>query len=115
LDGQPTPALGWDATVSAQVQSVASQNGIVVLGAYYTDICGIPLRSDGTAALNLDGTMNLTVAAPVGTGIPASSATNPDCPALAVGPPAGVLTIGRKTVAAYVAGAIGISSFTPTA
>ena len=27
--------------------------------AYYTDICGIPLKADGTAALHADGTEDL--------------------------------------------------------
>ena len=35
----------------------------------------------------------------------------PDCPNRLVGPVSGVMVVGEKDVAAYVAGAIGINSF----
>ena len=52
--GQPTPAGGWDAAVLAQVQTIATANRINLGGAFYTDICGIPLQADGTAALDVE-------------------------------------------------------------
>jgi hypothetical protein len=102
----------WDAAVFAHVHSMAAANDLADWTAYYTDICGIPLTSTGTPALNGDRTMDLTVAARVGSGIPTSIATNPDCPNLQVGPPAGVLVVAQKTVASYVSGVVGINSFT---
>ena len=110
-----TPAGGWDALVVARLASSASANKVVVKAAYYTDICGIPLKSNGTAALNVDATENLSVAMQVGSGgLPGGTATTPDCPSLKVGPVAGVLVIGEKTVGAFVARAIGIPTFTVT-
>lgn len=115
LNGQPTPAGGWDQAVWDGVQNAAQANGVEVEAAYYTDICGIPLTPWGTAALNGDGTENLAIAARVDSGyIPTSTATNPDCPNRIVGPPAGVLVIGHKTVQSYVAGIVGITTFDPT-
>lgn len=108
--GVTTPAGGWDAKVSSKIQASAAANGLdAPVVAYYTDICGIPLRADGSAALNADGTENLAAAAAVGSGLPTSSATTPNCPHLTVGPPAGVLVIGHKDVQTYFAGAIGMS------
>jgi hypothetical protein len=110
-----TPASGWDASVAAKVAQSAAANGVSVKAAYYTDICGIPLQNDGTAALNADGTENLSVALQVGNPggvLPGGTASTPDCPSLAVGPVAGVLVLGEKNVGAFVARAIGISSFT---
>jgi hypothetical protein len=109
--GAAAPALGWDATVSSTIQASAVANGITVSAAYYTDICGIPLKADGSKALNGDGTYNLAVAVAVGSGaLPNSAATAPDCPSLTVGPPAGVMLIGHKNVGTYFAGAIGINT-----
>ncbi len=110
-----TPATGWDAEVATKVAESAAANEMTVQAAYYTDICGIPLRSDGTAALNPDGTENLAVAMQVGTGsLPGGSPVTPDCPSLKVGPVAGVLVLGHKDVGAFVAGAIGVNSFAVT-
>jgi len=111
LAGVTTPGGGWDAQVNSQVVANAAANGITISAAYYTDICGIPLQSNGTAALNGDGTENLAVAVRVGSGaLPASSATTPDCPSRSVGPPAGVLALGKKTISTYLAGVIGVTS-----
>ena len=110
-----TPAGGWDAEVAAKISQSAAANDITVQAAYYTDICGIPLKSNGTAALLGDGTENLAAALQVGTGsLPGGSATTPDCPSLTVGPVAGVLVLGHKDVGSYVARAIGIPSFDVT-
>jgi Flp pilus assembly protein TadG len=114
LAGVTTPGLGWDGAVDAQVQALLDANGLTRVGAYYTDICGIPLKSDGTASLNPDNSQNLATAAAVGSGIPSSSATNPDCPNRIVGPPAGVLVVARKDVGTYVARVVGINNFSPT-
>jgi hypothetical protein len=114
LAGAATPALGWDREVADKIAQSAAANNTTVQAAYYTDICGIPLRSNGNAALNADGTENLAVAQLVGNGLPGGNATTPDCPSLTVGPVAGVLVISQKNVAAYVARAIGIPTFTVT-
>jgi hypothetical protein len=115
LAGAATPGGGWDAEVAAKVTQSAAAAGVSIRAAYYTDICGIPLRSNGNAALNADGTENLGQAMRVGTGsLPGGSATTPDCPSLTVGPVAGVLVLGQKNVGAYVARAIGIPSFDVT-
>jgi hypothetical protein len=110
-----TPGVGWDAEVLSKVNATATANNVSVQAAYYTDICGIPLKIDGSAALNVDGTEDLTQAMRVGSGgLPGGAATTPDCPSLTVGPVAGVLVLGHKTVGAYVARVIGIPSFSVT-
>ena len=102
LAGAATPAGGWDAEVAAKVTQSAAANSITIQAAYYTDICGIPLRANGNAALNADGTENLASAMQVGTGsLPGGNATTPDCPSRTVGPVAGVLVLGEKNVGAY--------------
>jgi hypothetical protein len=112
LAGAAAPADGWDAVVSTQVQANAAANGVSAGAAYYTDICGIPLQADGTAALNADGTENLAVADQVGSGsLPAVINTTPDCPSRVVGPPAGVLVLTQEDVSTYVAPIVGINSF----
>ncbi|NJD27682.1 MAG: hypothetical protein FIA92_05240 [Chloroflexi bacterium] len=115
LAGGAAPAAGWDDEIAAKVAASAAANNMSVNAAYYTDICGIPLRANGSAALNADGTENLSQALAVGSGsLPGGTATAPDCPSLTVGPVAGVLVLGEKNVGAYVARAIGIPSFTVT-
>ena len=115
LAGATAPAAGWDAEVADKLAESAAANGVTVQAAYYTDICGIPLKSNGDAAINPDGTENLATALEVGKGgLPGGTATTPDCPSLTVGPVAGVLVLGHKDVSAYVAGAIGIPSFNVT-
>ena len=110
-----TPAGGWDADVARKIRDTAIANTVDVKAAYYTDICGIPLRSDGSAALNGDGTENLGVAMAVGTGgLPGGAATTPDCPSRTVGPVAGVMVLGNKHVGALVARVIGIPAFDVT-
>jgi hypothetical protein len=109
LSGAVEPGGGWDAAVEAAINNNATANGIVVDKAYYTDICGIPLTPGGAKAVNGSNVETLNVAAQVGSGFPTSSATTPDCPSLTVGPPAGVLVVGRKDVNTFFAGVIGMN------
>lgn len=115
LAGAATPSGGWDVNILARITQVATANNITVHAAYYTDVCGIPLRFDGSGAIDEDTRVeDLETALQVGNGghvLPGGTATAPDCPNRLVGPVAGVLVIGEKNVAAYVAGAIGINSF----
>lgn len=112
LAGVPTPVGGWDAEVHAKVLAGAAANGIVVDHAYYTDICGIPLQADGSAAMT-GRSENLAVAVEVGSGaLPAELTTTPDCPSLTVGPPAGVMVIGHKVVQTYLANVVGMPTAT---
>jgi hypothetical protein len=114
LAGANQPSGGWDLNIAGRLAQTAAANNMTVESAYYTDICGIPLKADGTAAINDDRTEDLSLALEVGNSahaLPGGTATAPDCPNRLVGPVAGVLVIGRKDVATYVAGAIGINSF----
>lgn len=108
--GATEPIGGWDAAVASAITASAVASGITVATAYYTDICGIPLQVTGAAALNVDGTYNFSTAQVVGTGLPAASTTTPDCPSHTVGPTAGVLVKGHKSVGTYLARVIGIST-----
>lgn len=113
VDNSPgvwTPPGGWDFAVNSAVQSNAAANGVTVTGAYYTDICGIPLTMGGTAALKADGTYNLNSAAQVGRGFPNNTQTTPDCPSLAVGPPAGVIVFAHKQIRTWIAGIVGVDT-----
>lgn len=117
LSGVKEPSSGWDVNINARLLQTAAANNMTVEAAYYTDICGIPLKADGTGAINDDRTEDLGVALRVGNSshiLPGGTAVAPDCPNRLVGPVAGVLVIARKQVPAYVAGAIGISNFTVT-
>ena len=114
LAGAVTPSGGWDVNIAGRLAQTAAANDVTVEAAYYTDICGIPLQADGTAAINDNKTEDLASALQVGNAshiLPGGTATAPDCPNRAVGPVAGVLVLGSKDVAAYVAGAIGIKTF----
>jgi hypothetical protein len=108
--GATEPVAGWDATVLNAIGQSAAANGITVVSAYYTDICGIPLQSTGAAAINSDGTYNYALADTVGSGLPTMTSSTPDCPSHTQGPAAGVLVMARQTVGTYLAGVIGISS-----
>ncbi len=101
----------WDAAVLSAIDASATANGITVTSAYYTDVCGIPLKSDGTAALNADNTYDLADAAPVGSGLPTVITTTPDCPNRVVGPVAGVLVLGNDNIRTYFATLFGIHTF----
>jgi hypothetical protein len=114
--GATAPVGGWDAEVNAKVQASATANGILNATAYYTDICGLLLKPDGSKALNPDGTEDLAHAAQVGSGaLPGGSATTPDCPTASVGPVAGVMVIGAKNFKTYLTGVIGMNSLDATA
>jgi hypothetical protein len=116
LAGSSTPSGGWDVAINDRIQSTATANDMTVQVAYYTDLCGIPLKADGSAALN--GSVEvLSLALKVNNAshvLPGGSATTPDCPSLQVGPVAGVLVIGQKIIQTFVARAINITTFTVT-
>jgi Putative Flp pilus-assembly TadE/G-like len=117
LAGTSDPSGGWDVNINARIGQVAAANNITVSAAYYTDICGIPLKSDGTAAITGNLSEDFSTALRVGNSshiLPGGTATAPDCPNRQVGPVAGVLVLANKTVGTYVARAIGISSFNVT-
>ena len=115
MAGATEPAGGWDGAIEAAVLSAAASNGVGVAAAYYTDLCGIPLRPNGTAALNGDGTQNLAAAAEVGVdGFPTDAGGSPDCPSLQVGPPVGVMVVANKVVDLIVAPVLGINTMTVT-
>ncbi|HXG25545.1 MAG TPA: pilus assembly protein TadG-related protein [Candidatus Binatia bacterium] len=115
LAGANEPSGGWDINIAVRILQVAEANGITVQAAYYTDICGIPLKADGSAAIDTDSRKeDLAAALQVGNGahiLPGGAATAPDCPNRLVGPVAGVMVVGEKEIAAYIAGAIGINTF----
>jgi hypothetical protein len=117
LSGASDPSGGWDVNISARIAQVAAANNVTVRAAYYTDICGIPLKSDGTAAITGNLSEDFSTALQVGNSshiLPGGTATAPDCPNRSVGPVAGVLVLADKNVGTYVARAIGISSFKVT-
>jgi hypothetical protein len=105
--GQSAPATGWDKAVADSIAGSATSNGVTVPVAYYTDICGTYLRSDGTKA---SGTADAAI---VGGGVlPTNNNTNPDCPAGLVGPVAGVEAHAAKAFDTLISRAIGITQFT---
>ncbi|MEI7745674.1 MAG: Tad domain-containing protein, partial [Chloroflexota bacterium] len=104
------PAGGWDANVQAAVEASATANNVTITGAYYTDICGIPLTSEGRAALTGSGVYNFALAKEVGEGMPAATSDTPDCPNFKVGPVAGVLVVSQRNVSTYFSGIVGIHS-----
>jgi len=110
LAGASTPAGGWDGTVNAAITSSAAANSVTIEAAYYTDICGIPLKTDGTASLTGGGSYDFSTAKRVGTGMPNPTSTTPDCPSLTVGPVAGVLVKTRRDVGTYFARVLGINT-----
>lgn len=117
LAGATEPSGGWDVNINARIAQVAAANNVTIRAAYYTDICGIPLETDGTAAVNGNQTEDLSSALVVNNAshiLPGGTSTAPDCPNRLVGPVAGVLLIADKSVGTYVARAIGISSFSVT-
>lgn len=108
LAGATEPSGGWDANVRSAITGSATANAITVDGVYYTDICGIPLKSDGSASLNTNGTYRFDTAQEVGSGLPAPTNTTPDCPSRSVGPVAGVIVLGTRNVGTYFSGVLGL-------
>jgi hypothetical protein len=99
------PALDshyWDGQVANAIAVNASQNGITVPLAYYTDICGVGLTPSGARAA-----ADFSDAAVVGAGLlPAGSGPPPDpCPSTdgSVGPVAGVKAFGDRTFNTFFA------------
>jgi Putative Flp pilus-assembly TadE/G-like len=100
-------AATWDAATLAAVDNIASANKNDPPAAYYTDICGVVLKRDGSAA------SGITDAARVGVGFPDyGGRTTPTCPSVAVGPAAGVEVHDTKAFGTYFANAVGIKTFT---
>ena len=114
LAGADEPSGGWDVNIGARIAQTADANSVVVQAAYYTTSAA-PLEADGTAAIDEDTRVeDLPAALQVGNAshlLPGGTATAPDCPNRLVGPVAGVMVIGERNIAAYVAGAIEINSF----
>ena len=111
--GAIAPVQGWDTAVMTAINDSATANGVTVVNAYYTDICGIPLKADGTAALLPDNTYDYANAMRVGNATnaqPVTSTSTPDCPSRTVGPVAGVLVQAHRDVATYLAGVVGLST-----
>lgn len=108
------PGGGWDAAVQAAVTASAAANGVSISGAYYTDICGIPLTGEGKAALTGTGSYNFSIARAVGSSLPAPTTDTPDCPNQKVGPVAGVIVLSRRDVGTYFSSIVGIKSLPVT-
>ena len=100
-----------DAQIRAAVDASAADNSVTVGAAYYTDVCGVPLKPDGSAA-KTGNSVNLALAATVGGGtIPPDIGNSANCGTGAVGPTAGVLVFGHRDSPTFVATIIGINSF----
>ena len=108
--GADQPTAGWDKTISDAVNASAVANGITVT-AYYTDICGVPLKPDGSAAMTSGNAYDLTGADQVGSGLPAAITTTPNCPSHVVGPAAGVLVLGHKDARTYFVSVVGVNTW----
>ena len=106
---QGSAAASWDAATSAAVNNIAAANNNDQPIAYYTDICGVLLKLDGSKATGIGD------AAQVGLGFPTSAATTPDCPNGIVGPVAGVEVHDSKVFGTYFAHAVGIPNFAAAA
>jgi len=103
---QGAAAAAWDAATLAAVNNIASANKNDPPVAYYTDICGVLLKRDGSKATAVGD------AATVGDGFPTSVAMTPDCPNGIVGPVAGVEVHDSKVFRTWFAGAVGIENLT---
>ena len=62
------PSGGWDINIVGRPHPDRRGEQHHVEAAYYTDICGIPLKADGTGAINVDRTEDLPLALQVGNG-----------------------------------------------
>ena len=65
LAGAAQPSGGWDLNIAGRMTQTAAANNMTVEAAYYTDICGIPLKLDGTGAIFVNRTEDLATR-PVG-------------------------------------------------
>lgn len=109
LAGEAAVASGpaADAAAKTAVDAIVSANGIDLTGAYYTDICGVMLRPDGTRANSVGE------AALVGAGdLPTDIGQTPDCPSGQTGPVAGVRALGNKPFSTFIAPLIGLTDMT---
>lgn len=98
-----------DGDVKTAVDDAAAENDVAVSHAYYTDICGTPLQADGDSAVSGG---SLVSPAEVGGGtIPPDRGESADCRTGATGPPRGVLVRGHRDAPTFIAGMIGISTF----
>jgi hypothetical protein len=97
------------ASVRAAIDAAAAANSVTVSAAYFTDVCGHLLRTDGEAAASVAD------AARVGTDpIPPNAGNTANCATTSgesAGPPAGVLVFGHRDSPTYIATIIGINSF----
>ena len=100
-----------DSQVATAIAQSAAANFITVPHAYYTDMCGVGLKLDGTAASDQ---VNYTDAAEVGGGsLPAEYLPDlPSCPSASVGPVRGVVTLGEHQFGTFIAPIIGINTLT---
>jgi hypothetical protein len=100
-----------DTDVRGAVDAGAAANSIDVQNAYYTDICGTPLRTDGTAAMQ-GNNIDLSQAAEVGGGIiPPDVGGSANCATGDSGPTRGVLVFGHRSAPTFIAGIIGINTW----
>lgn len=101
-----------DTDVRGAVDAAAAANGIDVQNAYYTDICGTPLQTDGTAATGGGGRVDLSAAAEVGGGtIPPDAGGSANCATGDSGPTRGVLVFGHRSAPTFIAGIVGINTW----
>ena len=110
LAGATEPAGGWDARVDNRVDASATANGLTSHIAYYTDICGIPLTSAGTAALNGRRDREPCRRGPGRQRDPNKQCRRARLSEHVVGPPAGVLVLGTKSSDTYFASAMGFGA-----
>jgi Flp pilus assembly protein TadG len=102
--GVPTPTK-TDADVLAAITATATGNGVTSFEAYYTDVTGQLVRSDGSKS------GSITNAVAVGSGaIPPCTDIN----TCVDGRASGVLVVGHRTSPAFVSRVIGIESFPVT-
>ena len=113
--GVPAPGGGWDAEVNAKIQASAAANNVANAVAYYTDICGIPLKADGTAALNGGRDRGPRVGRAGRRGPAGWHGDDAGLPDRSVGPVAGVMVTGTKNFKTYLTGVIGMTNLDATA
>jgi hypothetical protein len=101
-----------DTDILGAVTTATAANSIDLQTAYYTDVCGTPLKPDGTAATTPSGAFDLGAAAQVGGGIiPPDIGGSANCATGDTGPTRGVLVYGHRSAPTYIAGIIGINTW----